>query len=481
MTTPATRRRISAEPRVVDPPMSANGSGPDKRARHYTDLGNAERLLERHGADLRYCHPWARWLVWDGKRWAADETGVPERRLKETLRALIADAHEIDDDAQRKKLLKHVLESERAPRIRGALELARSERGVPVVPADLDADPWLLNVANGTIDLRDGELRSARREDLLTNLAPVAFNPDATAPRWQKFLERVLPDESSRAFLQRYVGYSLAGVTVEQVLTILHGLGANGKSTFVETLLELLGDYGMQAPAETFLERRESIPNDVARLRGARLVAATEIAEGRRLNETLVKRMTGGDMLTARFMRGEWFEFPATFSVLLATNHKPVVRGTDEAIWRRIRLVPFDVTIPPAEREPELREQLRHEFPGILAWAVEGCLAWQRDGLGESDAVERATATYREDSDLLGAFIEDRCVVLDEIRAKASDLFSAYREWCNETGTQAVSQQLFGRRLSERGFVQTRDGAARWWQGIGIRHDEPSILDGDAS
>lgn len=486
----AAERELDAQARARDgergsqttaavPPIAAAGvsEAPAARAHHYTDLGNAERLVDRHGGKLRYCFSWQRWLFWDGRRWVPDDMGGAEALLKETLRALLADAHELDDDGARRKLLRHVLDSERAARIRGALDLARSEHGIPIVPAQFDTDPWLLNVANGTVNLRTGTLRPHRREDLITKLAPVSFDPNAKAPLWLKFLRHVLPDADSRRFLQRYVGYALVGITVEQLLAILYGGGANGKTTTVETLLELVGDYAQQAPAETFLERRETIPNDVARLRGARLVSASEFDEGRRLNETLVKRMTGGDRLTARFMRGEWFEFTPTFTVLLATNHKPIVRGTDEAIWRRIRLVPFSVTIPPAERDPELRDKLREEFPGILRWAVLGCLDWQRHGLGTSGAVDQATAAYREDSDLLGDFLAERCVLDAAASAKAGDLYGCYVDWCQENHSQPLSQQAFGRRLSERDLEQRRTGGARWWTGIGIRDRK----DGDGS
>jgi putative DNA primase/helicase len=440
---------------------------------HLTDVGNAQRLVARHGPDLRYVFPWSRWLVWDGRCWLPDETGEVERRAKETLRAVLADADEIADDKQRLATIKHTLDSERAGRIRGALELARSEDGIAVMPDQFDADPMLLNVANGIIDLRSGEFREHDRGHLATKLAPVEYEPRATAPRWQAFLERVLPDAEVRAFVQRYLGYSLSGSTQEQTFAILHGGGANGKSTLLEVIRALLGDYGQQAPAETFLDHRDSIPNDVARLRGARFVAATELAEGRRLNEALVKRMSGGDAMVARFMRGEWFEFTMQGKVWLASNHLPTIRGTDEAIWRRIRLVEFGVTIPAEERDLHLAEKLRRELPGILNWAIEGCLAWQAEGLGNPDAVADATAGYRNEMDVLGGFLADACVTTENAKAKASQLYDAYNRWAATNGERhPLTQQAFGRRLTERGFEQTRGtGGARWWTGIGIRTD----------
>jgi putative DNA primase/helicase len=444
---------------------------------HLTDVGNAERLIARHGRDLRYCHPWGRWLVWDGRRWKPDDTGEPERRTKETLRQLLADLAEVDDDKRRQKLLRHVLDSERTPRLRAALETARSEEGVPVVPEALDRNPMLLNVLNGTIHLEVCDLLDHDRAQLITKLAPVRFDHEARAPRWQKFLEQVLPDPTVVAFLRRMVGYSLTGSTREQVLFILYGNGANGKTTLLETLRALLGDYGQQAPAETFLERRETIPNDLARLRGVRFAAAVETPEGRRLNETIVKRMVGGDTIAARFMRGEWFEFAPVFKPWLATNHKPVISGTDEAIWRRIRFIPFTVTIPESERDPDLSAKLRAELPGILNWALAGCQEWQRDGLGTPDAVTAATARYREEMDVLGRFIVDRCVLHPDAKAKAGELYTLYGYWSHANGeTEPLTQKAFGQRLADRGLVATRGtGGVRWWNGIGLLHEQGDV------
>ncbi|MGH2934975.1 MAG: DNA primase family protein [Gaiellaceae bacterium] len=448
-------------------PVDAPATGAD--GFRLTDVGNARRLLALHGDDLRFIHTWRRWLVWDGRRWALDDTGESVRRMIDTVRRLAATAAAIDDADARKALMRHALGSEREARVRGALALAEALDGVPVLHDDLDADPLLLNVANGTLDLRTGELRPHARGDLITKLAPVDYQQDAAAPAFEAFMRRILPDPDLRRFVVTLLGYSLTGLTTEQILVMLYGTGANGKTTLLELARTLFGDYGQQAPAETFLERRDTIPNDVARLRGARFVAATETGEGRRLNEVLVKRLTGGDTIAARFMRSEWFEFKPQFKAWLATNHKPEVRGTDEAIWRRIRLVPFAVTIPPEERDPALPARLRNELPGILNLAVKGCLDWQYDGtLSTPNAVTEATSGYRADSDHVGRFLDDCCILNPDARAKTGDLYNRYGYWCTANGEHSLSQKALAQRLEERGLTPQRLNTGRWWNGVGI-------------
>jgi putative DNA primase/helicase len=339
-----------------------------------------------------------------------------------------------------------------------------------VAPDELDADPMLLNTKSGTIDLRTGELREHRREDLITKLAPVEYDPGAEAPAWGAFLERVLPDEELRGFVRRAAGYSASGDTSEQCLFINHGVGANGKSTFHEAAAAALGDYAMRAPTDMLLARRSgAVPNDVARLKGARFVTAAETEDGRRLAESLVKDLTGQDTITARFMRAEFFDFKPTHKLHLSTNHKPEIRGTDAAIWRRIRLVPWTVTIPPAEQDKKLSEKLRGELAGVLAWIVRGCVEWRHEGLKAPDAVRKATGAYRSEMDVIGAFIEDCCVLRPDASALATPLYVAYKEWCEESGEPIEKQRRFGMRLTERGLRREKVGGVYKWYGIGLR------------
>lgn len=450
------------------PPSDSEAEG---EREHFTELGNARRLVRRHGQDLCYCHQWDKWLVWDSTRWIPDDTGDVTRYAEETICALYAEAATIADSAERKELVSYARKQESAAKFRAMVTLAQHQPGIPVRPEELDTDPWLLNCANGTLDLKTGTLHPHRREDLCTKLVPVAYDPQAQCPTWLAFLQRILAgNQRLMGFLQRAVGYALAGDTSEQCLFLLYGTGANGKTTLLETLQSLLGDYAKKADSSTFLlHQHDAIRNDIAALVGARLVTAEEIGEGRRLAEVLVKQLTGGDRVTARFLFREPFEFKPVFKIFLAANHKPVIRGTDYAIWRRIRLIPFTVTIPKGEQDKKLPSKLLAELPGILRWAVEGCLAWQHDGLGEPAEVLEATEEYRSDMDVLGGFLAECCTLAPGAGATAKQLYTAYTQWVEQNGEEALSQRAFGMRLSERGLTRRRGtGNVHSWLGIGL-------------
>jgi putative DNA primase/helicase len=455
----------------------ATSAGTPTRRFALTDLGNAERLVHHFGADLHYCHPWARWLHWDGKRWRPDYTGRIYRMAKEVVRAIYVEAAQAEDEDERKALVKHALKSEGKYALKAMVELAQSEPGIPIEPNELDADRWLLNVLNGTVDLRSGVLLDHRREDLLTKLAPVEYDPAAACPTWRAFLGDIMADPDGRpkrrliAFLRRTIGYCLTGSTAEQVLLMGYGTGSNGKSTFLEAIRGMLGDYAQQADFGTFLARdHDRIPNDIARLKGVRFVSAVEVEGTRRLAEVLVKQLTGGDTVTARFLFQDFFEFKPTLKVFVAVNHKPQIRGTDWAIWRRIRLIPFTVTIPDDKQDKRLPEKLRAELPGILAWAVRGCLVWQRKGLGLPEEVKKATAEYREEMDILGGFLAERCRLDGRAVTPATELYKAYVEWCEQGGEEPIKQTTFGTRLTERGIQRRRNTSTgrREYLGIGL-------------
>jgi putative DNA primase/helicase len=472
---PDRRRERRAEP-AADAAIAADEAPLPPGSFHRTDLGNARRLIAEHGEDLRFVPAWGCWLVWNGRHWERDEDGATDRRARQVIDGMYHEAAAEDDPDTRRALVKWAMRSEGRGRLEAMVALAAREPGVPVAHERLNGDPDLLTVADGTIDLRTGELGPHRREHLITKTLTVSYDPAAPCPTWEAFLQRALAgDEELIAFVQRAVGYTLTADTREQCLFFLYGTGRNGKSTFIETLLELLGIYAQKAPTEMLMARPmgAGIPNDVAQLPGRRFVVTAETEEGRRLNESLVKDLTGGDRMTARFMRAEFFEFKPTHKLWMYGNHKPVIRGTDLGIWRRIRAIPFTVTIPEAEVDEAMPAKLRQELPGILAWAVRGCLAWRQQGLGESRAVSELTEFYRAEMDVLGAFIDERCVTHPNARAEASALYKAYQQWAEGAGEHVYSHRRFGTQLTERGFGRHKDGAGRIVRlGIGLRADD---------
>jgi putative DNA primase/helicase len=452
---------------VVSISVNGHGTALPPRGYNLTDLGNAERFISQHGEDVRYCYAWSRWLVFTGARWERDESGHVHRLAKETVRGIYHEAAAAADEERRKALAKHAARSEAETKIRAMLELAKSE--APIAPDELDAAPWLLNASNGTIDLRTGELREHRREDLITKLIPVEYDPKATAPTWAAALERTLPSPTLRAFFKKLCGYAITGDVSEHILAVLYGTGANGKSTILNALLEAAGDYGMQAAPDLLVAKKGAHPTEVADLFGKRLVASIEVEDGRRLAESLVKQLTGGDKVRARRMRQDFWQFDPTHKVFMAVNHKPEVRGTDTAIWRRIRLIPFTETIPPAEQDKKLPEKLRAELSGILAWTVEGCLEWRREGLQAPDEVRKATGQYRSEMDVIGAFLQDECEIGLDYREPFTIVYKRYEEWCEDGGERAETRRKFNARLKERGGFEARrsgPGGSNEWHGL---------------
>jgi putative DNA primase/helicase len=448
-----------------------------------SDLGNARRLVAQHGEDLHYCHLSKKWYCWNGKYWEVDNSGEVERRAKSTVAEIYGEAAKSNNLDERKALAGHALRSESRDKILSMIRLAQSEPGIPVAPGELDSNPFLLTCLNGTIDLKDGNLLAHHRYDLITCLAPVNYDPTAAYDLWEKFLYRIMdvyerPASAERMvnFLQRSLGYSLTGSCEEECLFILWGGGANGKSTLVNTVSHVLGDYARNTPVETLLLKKGAgeIPSDVARLDGPRFLTAAEVDRGRRLAESLVKELTGRDIVTARFLYAEHFDFTPQFKLWLSTNNKPVIKGTDDAIWRRIMFVEFPVQIPKEQRDKHLRDKLQEEEgAGILNWMVQGCLSWQRDGLDVPEEVVAATADYRAEMDDLAGFLADKCLVGPGLKASAQDLYSAYISYCEDQKLrekEIMKQQNFGRCLAERNFKRDRGTAGRrLWRGIGLR------------
>lgn len=411
-------------------------------------------------------------------RWAEDKTEEVRRRANDTIRSIYAEASQRADRSERQQMADHARRSENVGRLNAMVELARSLEGIPIAHDSLDGDPWLLNVTNGLVDLRTGELRPHDPRVLTSKLAPIDFDPAAECPTWLSFLDKVMGGNQEMVnFLQRAVGYSLTGVISEQCLFFLHGRGSNGKSTFVETVSTLLGEYWTKTPTETLMSKTHpGISNDVARLVGARLVTAQETEQGRKLAESLIKDLTGGDTVAARFLHQEFFQFKPQFKLWMYGNHKPVIAGTDEGIWRRIRLVPFTVTIPDEEKDRNLPAKLLEELPGILNWAIAGCLAWQSEGLGIPLEVAEATTTYRSEMDPLSDFISEYVVEGPQMTVKASVLYNAYKTWCSASGETYVSLREFGDKMRGRGYEAKKSGGkGTFWQRIGLKDEHRNI------
>lgn len=466
-----------------------------------TDAGNAQRFAAQHAGALRYTLAHG-WLTWDGKRWKPDETGEVTRAARRTVAAMMRDAQAANDVATRhmeaiakriesgeevgdesavvkaaqkraKELQAWAIKSQAKDRLSAMIALAQSEPTIAAHATDFDRDPWLLNVQNGILDLRTGELSPHDPGAMCTQIAGASYDPGATCPTWLTFLATVQPDPDMRLFLQRSIGYSLTGVTPEQVFWDFYGTGANGKSVLSAVVLALLGDYGMRAKAQTFMaagqaQNGSGASEDVATLAGKRLVLAAELEDSQQLAESFVKDLTGGDRLRARFLHKNSFEFQPTCKLWLVGNYKPVVKGTDLGIWRRVRLVPFDVTIPESERDAGLTDKLLAEIDGILVWAVQGCLDWQRDGLATPQAVKLATQAYRDDSDLVGQWLTECTVAAPNASAPAKDLFASYQTWCKDNGLRDMSATGLGRKLAERGIDKARLTAGFVYLGIGL-------------
>jgi len=454
-----------------------------EQRRHYTrsDLGNAERFVDMFSNAVRWCPARKSWMVYDGKRWAWDERGQVVKLAHQAVRSIHNDAVAESDPAKQREIAKFAISSQNEGRISGMLSQAKPYLAVGM--DELDRDSWALNCMNGTLDLRSGKLRPHDATDLITRLAPVEYDPAAPYPRFKRFLQETLVDPGVITFVKRYSGYTLTGITRERLLAILYGFGKNGKTTLVELLRDVMGDYATNTDTETLLMRKyQGVGNDVAALKGARFVSAAEVEQGRRLAESKVKQLTGRDTVTARFLFGEPFSFRPAFKLWLSTNNKPVIQGTDDAIWDRLRLIPFTQRFDGESQDPKLPEKLRSELAGVLAWMVEGCLEWQEHGLGEPESVREATDQYRAEMDTLAAFIEDRCVVREGVVAPATPLYKQYQMWCDDAGEKPETQKMFGMRLRERGFVNDKIKRGphkdrKGWFGIGLRADHPDPED----
>ncbi len=465
--------RPAREPWHAPDPTQATG------VFNLTDLGNAERLIHHYGNSLRYCYERKRWLVWTGRLWEWDSGAKITTLAQLTVRNIYHEAANEPDEKERKEIAVHARRSEGDHRINAMINQALNK--LPVKATELDTNPWLLNCLNGTIDLKTGQLLPHRKEDLLTVVVPVEYYPEAQCPRWLSFLDQVTGGDTELAgFLQRAIGYSLTGDTKSQVVFLLYGLGNNGKSTFTMTIRRLLAGYAERLDADDLMVKDRKLgggPKEgIANLRNKRYVVGSELQDGKRLDVSLIKDLTGGETVKARRLYEHDVEFMPTFKLWLYGNHKPVIADSTLSIWRRMKQIPFNVTIPDSEIDQDLPSKLKEELPGILAWAVKGCLDWQQYGLKEPEAVTNATASYRHEQDILADFIEDYCILEPLATIPKSNLKDGYQKWCQDNSVEPVTQRTFRARLVEKGIIDHKGtGGQRCWKGIRLKIEQDLV------
>ena len=435
---------ITTGPRMSIKPASATPT--QEPSVWATDDALALSFTTRYAEDWRYCAAWGKWLLWDGRRWHSDETLLIHDLIRVLCReaALKADSHRL---AARLAC---------SSTVNGVERLARSDRRHSATANEWDIDPWSINTTGGIIDLKTGQQRRHERKHLMTKIVQASAQGDC--PTWRAFLAEITGDDTQlQAYLQRMAGYMLTGSTQEHALFFLYGTGANGKSVFVNTLTSILGDYATHAPIDTFMEvHGDRHPTDLAGLRGARFVSAIETEQGRRWNESKLKALTGGDKISARFMRQDFFDYLPQFKLIIAGNHKPLIRNINEAMKRRLHLIPFTVTIPAEKRDAQLIEKLLAERNGILAWAVEGCLQWLQHRLNPPSSVLSATEDYFDEQDAIGDFIKEEVVQLEQARIAIADIFQRWQEWADWRGEYVGTSRWLAQQLVNRGFERTR-------------------------
>ena len=455
----------------------------DGEARSYalTELGNAERLVDLFGSDLKWCHTMRKWLVWDGRRWEIDEHGGAQicRRAQEIARALLVDAANATDSEARKKITAWAERSQQRRVIENAVEIAKTLPGIAISVDALDSDVNLLNVQNGTVDLRTGLLRSHDRGDLITKIIDFPYDPNAPADRFEKFLDEIfLGDEELTRYVAKAAGYSLTGEIGGKCFFFLYGAsGDNGKTQFLEILRGILGPYAKATAMSTLLEKaHDGVGNDIATLRDARFITATEAPGNRRFDSELLKRMTGDDVIAGRFLYGEYFNFMCRGKLWIAGNDRPKLPADDKATWRRVRMIPFKYQVPIEKQERGLAENLlREEGAGILNYLIDACQLWREEGLIPPAVVRDATNEYREDTDELGEFLRQCTAVVSGIECQAITLYATYERWAKANGIKAMTNTSFGRSMVKRGFERTKTRYGAVYHNLSVVEQEGPV------
>ncbi len=450
----------------------------------YDESGQGEAFCDLFRDRLRFV-PGVSWLVWTGQRWQQDdrEAVVQYAVMAARVRREAAKARKIeaDDPNQADELEKARQEAIRWTksagnynRIRASIGIGKTVPRLIVSHRVFDRAPHLLGVQNGVVDLSNGQLVEARQDQYITHSTGLPYFPDAQAPRFERFVAELFDhDQDLIAYMQRAIGYSLTGEIAEQCFFMCYGTGANGKSTLLNVLKGLAGEYAANTAFNTFEHGRQSgTGQEIILLRGRRIVMSSETNDGSRLNEARIKAITGGDEVTGRYLfsRAE-ISFVPTFKLWLATNHKPTIKGSDEGIWRRVRLVPFLVSFPKEKRDKHLESTLKSELPGILAWAVRGAMAWYTQGLGEPTVIEEATNEYRNESDILGLFLAENTRRIDGASVRSGSLYERYQQWTEANGLGSLSSVKFARAMQDRGFDKHKTNIGMVWSGLGLMDD----------
>jgi len=437
-----------------------------------SDLSNTERFIQWFGGDLRYMVGRG-WHFWNGEIWQPDAEAVAIECAKDTAVLMLRQINEIEDEKKRKAAIKWAKQSQSISKLRAIVSLAESDNRMRLPQAHFNRDPWALNCANGTINLKNGKLTDHERLDYCTRMSPAKYGAALEEDSlWLTFLREVTGgDKELEGYLQRVAGYCLTGSIAEKCFFFCYGGGDNGKSVFIEVLHALTGDYSLALSTETLAKKKygnQGIPNDIARLNGPRLATVSETGKGQEWNDALIKDLTGGDIITARFLNQEFFDFRPQCKLIIRGNNKPEVTDNSSGMWKRIQLIPFEVQISPDKQDKELREKIvRRELGGVLQWAVEGCIQWQIKGLAAPDSITAAGEAYRAEMDILGEYIKNRLNynASNPMSESASLIYEDYKKWCEGEASDPYSQTKFGREMSARGYKRVRNR-----QGIKYAH-----------
>ena len=444
-------------------------------ARSWDDTGNAERFCDMWGKSVRYSFVDKSWYIYDGEKWSVDNSGEVQKCVDKVIEHMpdekIKVASETSLEDAKEKFTKFITKS-RGNNAKKAM-LDEAKHRLPVLHEEFDKEIMLLNTKSGYVDLNSGVLKDHDVSKMFGHETNTEYTENIDCPEWDKFLSQIFADNQELIhYIQKAVGYSATGSTREQVMFVLYGNGRNGKSIFIDTIAEALGDYARTMNVSTIMVKNNNgVNTDIARLEGSRLVISSEANEGSRLDEGLVKQMTGGDKVVARYLYGKEFEFTPQFKIWMATNHKPLIRGTDDGIWRRIVLIPFMVQIPIEKVDKDLKFKLRRELSGILNWIVEGALMWQKEGLNPPKIVANANSDYRNEMDVLSYFVSECCETGSTFRAPAGELYGKYKSWAEENSEYRMSSQKFGREMRKK-FDYKKDRAGRFYQGLKFVTDQ---------